>query len=247
MATRVMTRQDKGHCAQDIKSSLCPKLIPFHHQPCFYSIHQDKHNLPCFEQFEVLSRQDEVLHRRSPLCLRSSCCTNDNQATRHLRRLQPSSDIHRYHHRPIPPNLTTLINPTDATCSLSKSLTPGEPFSNAYPTALALGTIVTPLLDAALGKQVVEDIDTVADDLCINAEESDGEGNGICQDALQAIDDFVLAVDPTGQAAKYQCLLNLLCVAHAGVPYNSLCTYLLAGQDCIANRIIGVSNLECES
>ena len=56
---------------------------------------------------------------------------------------------------------------TDATCSLSKSLTAGEPLSFNYPLASQLGTIITPVLDAALGKQTVEDLDTVADDLCM--------------------------------------------------------------------------------
>jgi len=135
---------------------------------------------------------------------------------------------------------------TDATCTLSKSLTAGEPFSADYSTALALGAIIDPILDATIGHQTVEDIDTVADDLCINAQQTPNEGNGLCQDALQAIDDFATQITPAGTAAKYQCLLNLLCIAREGVPYNGLCQYLLAGQDCIANRVIGADSLECE-
>lgn len=56
---------------------------------------------------------------------------------------------------------------TDASCKLTKSLTPGEPLSFNYPLASSLGSIVSPVLDAALGKQTVEDLDSVADQLCV--------------------------------------------------------------------------------
>ncbi|KAF2499923.1 hypothetical protein BU16DRAFT_613754 [Lophium mytilinum] len=133
---------------------------------------------------------------------------------------------------------------TDLTCKLSKSLTPGEPLSFAFPLADHLGTIITPALNTLVGHESVNDLDIVADNLCVNAQQDPHGGNGICQDSLQSIRDFVDAKTPLAQAQGYRCLLNLLCVAHTGVPYNSLCDYLLAGVDCIANRIIGVT-AEC--
>ena len=100
---------------------------------------------------------------------------------------------------------------TNATCTLSKYLTPGEELIFAFPLADLLGSIISPVLAAALGPVVVNDIDIVAEDLCVDAQQDPADGNGICQDAFQAINDFVNA---KGQAAadKYRCLLNLLCV-----------------------------------
>jgi len=135
---------------------------------------------------------------------------------------------------------------TDPTCSLSQYLTDGEPLSFAYPLADQLGTlIVTPALRLILGEQTIEDLDLVADQACVNAQKDPLGGNGICQDTLQAIRDFAEAHDPLDQVHKYNCLLNLLCIAHTGVPYQGTCNFLLAGLDCIANRLIGVQLPEC--
>lgn len=56
---------------------------------------------------------------------------------------------------------------TDATCKLSKYLTPGQPLSFAFPLADHLGTIITPALNAAVGHETVDDLDAVADQLCV--------------------------------------------------------------------------------
>lgn len=56
---------------------------------------------------------------------------------------------------------------TDATCKLSKYLTPGQPFSPLYPIALGLGAIVTPTLRELVGQDTIEDFDRAADDLCM--------------------------------------------------------------------------------
>ncbi|KAG8873594.1 hypothetical protein FRB98_008884 [Tulasnella sp. 332] len=134
---------------------------------------------------------------------------------------------------------------TDPTCTLSKSLTAGEPLSFEYPTAEFLGTIFGPVLNLLIGHATVEDIDSIADQLCFNAAEDPRGGDGICQDALQATYDLATATDPQLQADKYKCLLNLLCIAPAVVPYEGTCQYLLAGSDCIANRIVQTNVLEC--
>ena len=45
-----------------------------------------------------------------------------------------------------------------------------------------------------------------------NAQQEPGGGNGICQDIFQLVLDLVDAILPAQQAAKYQCLLNALCM-----------------------------------
>ncbi|KAI9743484.1 MAG: hypothetical protein M1818_002797 [Claussenomyces sp. TS43310] len=101
---------------------------------------------------------------------------------------------------------------TNATCTLSQTLTQGEPLQFLFPLADHLGALVSPLLDAALSNATVNDLDQVADDLCVDAQQEPEDGNGICQDAFQAISDFVDAKAGQAAADKYRCLLNLLCV-----------------------------------
>ena len=64
------------------------------------------------------------------------------------------------------PTIPTTIF-TDATCKLSAYLTPGQPFSNLYPIASTLGAIIIPTLRSVLGTETIEDIDRVADQLCL--------------------------------------------------------------------------------
>lgn len=49
-------------------------------------------------------------------------------------------------------------------------------------------------------------------DIYSNAQQDPNAGNGVCQDTLQGINDFVKNLDKASQAAQYKCLLNLLCV-----------------------------------
>lgn len=77
---------------------------------------------------------------------------------------------------------------SDPTCTLNHYLTQGEPFSTFYPAADLLGSIVGPFLDEAIGVSpllastcryhglsrllclqhpAVEDIDNIADQLCV--------------------------------------------------------------------------------
>ncbi|KAI9663879.1 MAG: hypothetical protein M1821_007369 [Bathelium mastoideum] len=142
------------------------------------------------------------------------------------------------------PNIPVTIF-TNATCTLSKYLTPGEELTFAFPLADLLGSVVSPVLAAALGPTVVNDIDIVAEDLCVDAQQDPADGNGICQDAEQAISDFVNAKDQAA-ADKYRCLLNLLCVANESPQDIGTCNALLAGSDCVANRIVGVGDPECD-
>ena len=69
---------------------------------------------------------------------------------------------------------------------------------------------------------------------------------------LHANRDFALAVRdltqilPILSAAKFRCLLDLICVANATPENMGTCQYLLAGVDCLANRIIGAGDKECD-
>lgn len=45
-----------------------------------------------------------------------------------------------------------------------------------------------------------------------NSQEESSKDRGICAEALQAIKDIVNAAVPATKAAKYRCLLNLLCM-----------------------------------
>ena len=56
---------------------------------------------------------------------------------------------------------------TNASCTLSKGLTPGIPGIQLFPTADALGAILGPVLSATLGSETVNDIDIIADELCM--------------------------------------------------------------------------------
>ena len=60
-----------------------------------------------------------------------------------------------------------LVLFTDKTCTISQSLTQGEPLSFAFPTSLALELVLGPILSTVLGQEVIEGIDQVADDLCM--------------------------------------------------------------------------------
>ena len=55
----------------------------------------------------------------------------------------------------------------DTTCTLSRYLTPGQPLSFAYPSSNFFGSLLTPVLDTLIGPETVEDIDRVADQLCL--------------------------------------------------------------------------------
>ena len=56
---------------------------------------------------------------------------------------------------------------TDPTCTISQSLTQGESLTFLFPPAVVLGTILGPSLSSILGQAVIDDIDEVADDLCM--------------------------------------------------------------------------------
>jgi hypothetical protein len=56
---------------------------------------------------------------------------------------------------------------TDATCKLSQALTPGTPLIALFPAASHLGNIVGPVLKSAIGVDRLEEIDALADQLCV--------------------------------------------------------------------------------
>ena len=68
----------------------------------------------------------------------------------------------------------------------------------------------------------------VADQLCFSAQQDPGSGDGICQDTFGAARDFVDAKTPLSQSQQFGCLLDLLCVAHAGPQDEGTCNQLLA-------------------
>lgn len=93
----------------------------------------------------------------------------------------------------------------------------------------------------------------------------------ICRKTLGALREFVDATTPLGQSEQFGCLLDYICIANAGPTNQGTCNLLLesAGTflptpsvfetertfiltllflpvDCIANRIIGTLDLECE-
>ncbi|KAM0700054.1 hypothetical protein Q7P36_000265 [Cladosporium allicinum] len=135
---------------------------------------------------------------------------------------------------------------TDPTCKLSKAVTPGTPFSVLFPLANLLGSIVGPTVKAAIGAENEEKLDKLADNLCINSQQEPVGERGICAELLQVVRDFANEKTPAGQVHQYNCLLNLLCVARAGT-LDGTCQYLLAGADCVANRILQTEDLECEN
>ncbi|KAI0120971.1 hypothetical protein BJ170DRAFT_688390 [Xylariales sp. AK1849] len=127
----------------------------------------------------------------------------------------------------------------DSTCPVPSS---AQPLGGAYPFASFLGSIITPALRLLLGSQTVENLDAVADQLCISAQQDPTAGDGICQDTFGAVRDFVDAKTPLTQSKEFGCLLDLLCVAHSGPQIEGTCNQLFAGA---ANRMVGVENLEC--
>ena len=56
---------------------------------------------------------------------------------------------------------------TNLTCKLSQALTPGQPLQVFFPTTDQIGAILGPVLLKALGPAVVQDIDKIAEDLCV--------------------------------------------------------------------------------
>lgn len=135
---------------------------------------------------------------------------------------------------------------TNATCKLGAEQTTGYPAGGElFPTADQIGSILGPALSKALGATTVNDIDLVAENLCISANQDPADGTGICQNALQALFDLAVARLGQDQVDKYKCLLNLLCIAQNSPNNEGTCQFLLAGSDCIANRIVGVGDKEC--
>jgi len=133
---------------------------------------------------------------------------------------------------------------TDPTCKLSKAVTPGTPLQFLFPVANLLGSIVGPTVKAAIGAENEEKLDKLADNLCINSQQEPAGQRGICQELLQAVRDLAQEKVPAEQVKKYNCLLNLLCVARTGL--EGTCQYLLAGADCVANRILQTEDVECQ-
>lgn len=135
---------------------------------------------------------------------------------------------------------------TNATCKLGAENLLGYPSGvQAFPAADVIGGVLGPVLSQALGATTVNDIDLVAENLCISANQDPADGTGICQNALQAVFDLAVADAGQDQVDKYMCLLNLLCVAQNSPNNAGTCQFLLAGSDCIANRIVGVGDKEC--
>lgn len=127
---------------------------------------------------------------------------------------------------------------TDDTCRFT-TVVPPTPLGFLFPTASELGEIVGPVLKGLIGDAALEDIDTIGDTLCMyvttplqttpssylhwnvedmltqqhsNSQEETSGGTGICAQVLQTVKDIANEAVPETQAAKYKCLLNLLCV-----------------------------------
>ena len=77
-----------------------------------------------------------------------------------------------------------------------------------------------------------------------NSEQLPNYGNGLCDNALQAVYDLAAAKDQKA-VDEYICLLNLLCVAHTSPDQAGTCQFLLAGAGCIMNRILGLAEQGC--
>lgn len=56
---------------------------------------------------------------------------------------------------------------TNATCHLDNTILPNPPLGLLFPTAEAIGALLGPFLSKALGSQTVNDIDLVAEDICV--------------------------------------------------------------------------------
>jgi hypothetical protein len=56
---------------------------------------------------------------------------------------------------------------TPLVCQLNAATTPAKPFSGLFPTANQLGTIIGPILKAAIGDPLLEEIDALGDTLCV--------------------------------------------------------------------------------
>jgi hypothetical protein len=56
---------------------------------------------------------------------------------------------------------------TPLVCKLNAATAPAKPFSGLFPTANQLGTIVGPILKAAIGDPTLEEIDALGDTLCV--------------------------------------------------------------------------------
>ncbi|KAF7505306.1 hypothetical protein GJ744_001093 [Endocarpon pusillum] len=136
---------------------------------------------------------------------------------------------------------------TTAICQANAATTPARPFSDFFPTADEIGTIVGPVLKALIGEKNLEEIDAIADTLCINSQQEPAGNRGICQEFLNHLNNLAVALLPQQRATSYRCLLNLICVAPSGVPTAGTCQTLLRGVDCIANRIIQAKDLECQA
>ncbi|PFH58420.1 hypothetical protein XA68_13696 [Ophiocordyceps unilateralis] len=122
-----------------------------------------------------------------------------------------------------------------------------QPSNPIFPFANLLGSVIGPQLRGLLGSNTVDEIDAVADQLCISAQQAPADGLGVCQQTFGAVRDFVDAKTPLAQSKQFGCLLNLICVAHSGPQNTGTCNQLLGGADCIANRIIADPDPECTS
>ena len=56
---------------------------------------------------------------------------------------------------------------TPLVCKLNAATTPAKPFSGLFPTANQLGTIIGPVLKAAIGDETLEKIDALGDTACV--------------------------------------------------------------------------------
>nr|POF19882.1 hypothetical protein CFP56_52131 [Quercus suber] len=132
----------------------------------------------------------------------------------------------------------------NAACYLDQNLAPLENLTPLFGVAEFLGEIIGPALNKTFGDDFITAVDQTADQLCVSAQQDDQDGLGICQTALGAL--FFLAnhLDESGVQA-YKCFLSLACVAPTGFDHPGTCQELLAGSDCIANRIIDEAAAEC--
>lgn len=122
-----------------------------------------------------------------------------------------------------------------------------RPLTGLFPFANLLGSIVNPILAGLVGQDTIEFLEYVRDPSAIFAlvvivilmylvPFSDVAGvlciatlldPSICRKALGAIRDFVDETTPLTQSEQFGCLLDYLCVAHAGPANEGTCNLLL--------------------
>nr|POF00402.1 hypothetical protein CFP56_75683 [Quercus suber] len=140
------------------------------------------------------------------------------------------------------PSVLGLIE--NAACKLDQNLAPLENLTPLFGVSEFLGEVIGPKLIGVFGDDFVEMVDITADQLCVSAEQQPEDGLGVCQTALASL--FFLAEhqDASGVDA-FKCFLSLACVAPTGFDHPGPCQELLAGSDCIANRLIDEEAPEC--